>query len=137
MPPAVSCRSARGCRSMVYRHLTTHPPVNINPPSSLVQLTKQIRFILTWLNRTTRHVKCRTTGHETVTYLDRGELGVAAAQARRMPNRKPDRCGCSAGGTADDCGRSAALERKEGTRLPLRHGAGEAVVQRTGGRTHP
>ena len=72
-----------------------------------------------------------------MTYIDRGELGVAATPARRMPNGKQDQCGCSAGGAADDGGRSAALERKEGTRLPLRHGAGEAAVQRTGGRTHP
>ena len=33
--------------------------------------------------------------------------------------------------------RSAAPGKKERTRLPLRHGAGEAAVQRTGGRTHP
>ena len=133
---AVSYRSARRCRSMVYRYLTTHHPANINPPSSLVQLTKQVRFILTWLNRTMRHINCRTTGLETVTQLDSGEIGVAAAQARRMPNGKPDRGGCSAGGIADDCERSAALGRKERTGLPLRQGASEAAVQRTGGRTY-
>ena len=66
-----------------------------------------------------------------------GKQGVAAAQARRMPHGKPDLCGCAAGGSDDDCERSAALERKEGTRLPLRHGAGEDAVQRTEGRTHP
>ena len=70
--------------------------------------------------------------------MDRGKQGVAAAQARRMPNGKSDLCGCAAGGgAADDCERIAALERKEGTRLPLRHEAGEAAVQRTGGWTHP
>ena len=84
-----------------------------------------------------RHVNCWTTGQETVTYLDRGKLGVAAAQARRMPNGKLDRRDCSTGANADNWERSAAPERKERTRLPLRHGAGEAAVQRTGGRTHP
>ena len=82
-----------------------------------------------------RHVNCWTTGQETVTYLDRGKLGVAAAQALRMPNGKPDLRDCSAGANADNWERSA--ERKERTRLPLRHGADEATVQRTGGRTHP
>ena len=135
--PAVSCRSSRGCRSTVYRYLTTHHTAHVNPPSSLVQVTKQIGFILNWLNRTMGRVNCRTTGQETATNMDRGKQGVAAAQARRMPNEKPDLCGCAAGGSDDDCERSAALERKEGTRLPLRHGAGEAAVQRTGGRTHP
>ena len=44
---------------------------------------------------------------------------------------------CSAGAKADNCERSAAPGKKERTRLPLRHGAGEAAVQRTGGRTQP
>ena len=132
---AVRCRFARS--PTVYRYLTTHHTVRINPPSSLVQSTKQIRFILTLLNRTMRHVNCWTTGQETVTYLDRGKLEVAAAQARRVPNGKPDLRDCSTGANADNWERSAAPEWRERTRLPLRHGAGEAAVQRTGGRTHP
>ena len=54
-----------------------------------------------------------------------------------MPNGKPDLRDGSTGAKADNWERSAAPERKERTRLPLRHGAGEAAVQRTGGRTHP
>ena len=150
---AVSCRAIRRCRatvneyaavrgrftrsSTVYRYSTTHHTVSINPPSSLVLLTKQIRFILTLLNRTMRHVNCWTTGQETVTYLNRGKLGVAVAQARRMPHGKPDLRDCSTGTNADNWERSAAPGKKQRTRLPLRPGAGEAAVQRTGGRTHP
>ena len=123
--------------SVVPRYLPTHHTARVNPPSSLVQSTKQIRFIPTLLNRTMRHVNCWTTGQETVTCLVKGKLGVAAAQARRMPNGKSDRRDCSTGANTDNWERSAAPERKERTRLPLRHGAGEAAAQRTGGRTHP
>ena len=132
---AVRCRFVRS--ATVYRYLPTHHTARVNPPSSLVQSTKQIRFILTLLNRTLRHVNCWTTGQETVTYLDRGKLEVAAAQARRVPNGKPDLRDCSTGASADNGERSAAPEGKERTRLPLRHGAGDAAVQRTGDRTHP
>ena len=62
---------------------------------------------------------------------------AAAAQARGRLIGKPDQRDCSAGSTADNCERSAALERKEGTRVPTSQGASEAAVQRTGGRTHP
>ena len=150
---AVSCRAIRRCHATVneyaavrchfalcatvYRYLPTHHTARVNPPSSLVQSTEQIRFILTLLNRTMRHVNCWTTGQETVTCLDRGKQGVAAAPAQRMPNGKPDLRDRSAGANADNCERSAATGRKERTRLPLRHGAGDAAVQRTGGRTHP
>ena len=76
-------------------------------------------------------INCRTTGQETVTYLDSGEIGAAAAQARGMPTGKPDRRDCSASANANDCERNAALERKERTRVPLSQGASEAAVQRT------
>ena len=122
----------------VQRYTGIHPltnTVHVNPPSSPVQLTNQIYSYLV------------ESDHETCELLDdgtvdsdvhgQGELGVAAAPARRMPNGKLDRRSCSAGDAADDWERSAALERKEGTRLPLRHEAGEAAVQRTRGRTHP
>ena len=113
--------------------LTTQPALTRHRP----WYYKQIRFILTLFNRTMRHVNCRTTGQETVTYLDKGELGIAAAQARGMPNGKPDRRVCSVDANADNWEKSAAPERKERTRLPQRHGAGNAAVQRTGGHTHP
>ena len=133
---AVSCRPARGCHSTVYPYLTTHQTANMQPPSPLVQSSKQVRFIPTLLNQTMIPVNCRTTRQERVTYLDSGELGAAAAQTRGRLTGKPDRCGCPAGGTADKCEGIAALERKKGTRVPPSQGASEAAVQRTGGRAH-
>ena len=76
------------------------------------------------------------TGQETVTHLDSVELGTAAAQAQRKPAGEPDRCGQPTGHDGDHREEGTEPGSMERTRLPPSQGAGEAAVQRIGGRPH-
>ena len=150
---AVSCRAIRRCRATVneyaavrcrfvrsatvYRYLPTHHTARVDPPSSLVQSTKQIRFILTLLNRTMRHVNCWTDGTGDCDMPGQGET-----RDRRRPGTKDAQR--RAGSTRLFCrfqGRQLGEERctrEEGkNQITTTPWGWWSAVQRTGCRTHP